>query len=48
MSCCCTLYNRRSLMGLDNLVDFIATCLTHPQVANQTFLVSDGHDLSTT
>lgn len=33
---------------LNNLVDFIVTCITHPQTANQTFLVSDGHDLSTT
>lgn len=41
-------HNRRSLVALDNLVDFIVTCLTHPQAANQTFLVSDGHDLSTT
>lgn len=41
-------HNRRSLVALDNLVDFIATCLTHPQAANQTFLVSDGRDLSTT
>jgi len=40
-------HNRRSLVALDNLVDFIVTCLTHPQAANQTFLVSDGHDLST-
>ena len=40
-------HNRRSLVALDNLVDFIVTCLTHPQAANQTFLVSDGNDLST-
>ncbi len=40
--------NRRSLVALDNLVDFIVTCLSHPNAANQTFLVSDGHDLSTT
>lgn len=39
--------NQRSLVALDNLVDFIALCLTHPQAANQTFFVSDGHDLST-
>lgn len=39
--------NRRSLVGLDNLVDFILTCATHPDAANQTFLVSDGEDLST-
>lgn len=40
--------NQRSLVALDNLVDFIITCIQHPQAANQTFLVSDGHDLSTT
>ena len=39
--------NQRSLVGLDNLVDLIAVCLVHPRAANQTFLVSDGHDLST-
>lgn len=41
-------HNQRSLVALDNLVDFIVTCATHPQAANETFLVSDGHDLSTT
>lgn len=41
-------HNARSLVGLSNLVDFIATCLTHPKAANQTFMVSDGQDLSTT
>jgi nucleoside-diphosphate-sugar epimerase len=39
--------NRRSLLALDNLIDLIATCLNHPGAANQTFLVSDGEDLST-
>lgn len=39
--------NRRSLVGVDNLVDFIVTCLTHPAAANETFLVADGEDLST-
>jgi len=42
------IYNQRSLVALDNLVDFIVTCATHPHAANQTFLVSDGQDLSTT
>lgn len=42
------IHNKRSLVALVNLVDFILTCLSHPQAANQTFLVSDGHDLSTT
>jgi len=41
-------HNQRSLVALDNLVDFIITCITHPLAANQTFLVSDGQDLSTT
>jgi UDP-glucose 4-epimerase len=41
-------HNQRSLVALDNLVDFIITCTTHPRAANQTFLVSDGQDLSTT
>ena len=41
-------HNQRSLVALDNLVDFIVTCITHPQAANQTFFVSDGQDLSTT
>lgn len=39
--------NRRSLVGLDNLVDLILTCTDHPKAANHTFLVSDGEDLST-
>lgn len=39
--------NRRSLVALENLVDLIAVCSRHPGAANQTFLVSDGEDLST-
>jgi nucleoside-diphosphate-sugar epimerase len=42
------IHNQRSLVSLDNLVDLIVTCLTHPEAANQTFLVSDGEDVSTT
>lgn len=38
--------NRRSFVALDNMVDLIAVCLQHPAAANQTFLVSDGEDLS--
>jgi nucleoside-diphosphate-sugar epimerase len=34
-------------VGIDNLIDFIITCLEHPAAANETFLVSDGEDLST-
>lgn len=39
--------NRRSLLALTNLVDFILTCIEHPAAANETFLLSDGEDLST-
>ena len=39
--------NKRSLVALDNLIDLILTCIKHPAAVNQTFLVSDGHDLST-
>ncbi len=40
--------NRRSLVALDNVVDLVVTCIAHPAAAGQTFLVSDGQDLSTT
>lgn len=43
--------NQRSLVALENLVDFIALCADHkrsPQAANQVFLISDGEDISTT
>ena len=40
--------NQRSLVAIDNLVDLIVLCLKHPAAANQTFLVSDGEDVSTT
>jgi nucleoside-diphosphate-sugar epimerase len=40
--------NKRSLVSLDNLVDLILTCIDHPNAANQTFLVSDDNDVSTT
>jgi UDP-glucose 4-epimerase len=39
--------NRRSLVGIENLVDFVASCMEHPAAAGQTWLVSDGEDLST-
>ena len=39
--------NQRSLVALDNLVDLIVTCIDHPAAANQTFLASDGEDVST-
>jgi len=39
--------NLRSLVYVGNLVDAIGVCLTHPVLANRTYLVSDGEDLST-
>jgi len=39
--------NARSLVFVGNLVDAIITCMTHPDAVNQTFLLSDGQDLST-
>ncbi len=40
--------NARSMVAMDNLVDLLATCVKHPAAAGQTFLVSDGEDVSTT
>lgn len=42
------IHNARSLVALDNLVDLLVICLTHPAAAGQVFLVSDGEDVSTT
>lgn len=39
--------NNRSLLYVGNLVDAIITCLEHPAAAGQTYLVSDGEDVST-
>jgi len=45
------IHNKRSLVALDNLVDFIALCADReksPKAANQVFLISDNEDVSTT
>ncbi|MDH0057963.1 UDP-glucose 4-epimerase family protein [Stutzerimonas stutzeri] len=42
------IHNKRSLVGIDNLVDLIIHCIDHPAAANQVFLAGDGEDLSTT
>jgi len=39
--------NKRSFVALENLVDFIQTCIEHPNAANQTFLVADQESIST-
>lgn len=44
-------YNKRSLVALDNLVSFTALCASFaesPKAAGHVFLVSDGDDVSTT
>ncbi|MGO1296211.1 MAG: UDP-glucose 4-epimerase family protein [Vibrio sp.] len=40
--------NQRSMVFIDNLVSLITAATEHPEAANQTFLVSDNHDVSTT
>ncbi len=39
--------NKRSLAAAGNLADLLLTCIDHTKAAGQTFMVSDGHDLST-
>lgn len=39
--------NKRSFIGIENLVDLIVSCVVHPAAAGETFLVADGEDLST-
>jgi nucleoside-diphosphate-sugar epimerase len=40
--------NKRSLIYIENLIDFILICIEHPNAANETFLISDDDDVSTT
>jgi nucleoside-diphosphate-sugar epimerase len=42
------LQNKRSLIGIDNLIDILVRCVEHPDIAGKTFLISDGEDLSAT
>jgi nucleoside-diphosphate-sugar epimerase len=39
--------NARSLVYVGNLADALIACATHPAAAGQTYLVSDGDDVST-
>ena len=39
--------NLRSLVSVDNLTDFIVTCIDHNNAKNQIFLISDDDDIST-
>jgi len=42
-----SIQNKRSFVSIDNLIDCITTTLQSSIAAGQTFLVSDGNDLST-
>lgn len=42
------IHNKRSLIYIENLVDFIILCMRHPRAGNETFMVSDGDDVSIT
>ena len=39
--------NRRSMIFVDNLADFLLLTCTHPNAANEIFLISDDDDVST-
>ncbi len=39
--------NCRSIVGVENLADFLARCVDHPETAGRTFLVKDSEDVST-
>jgi nucleoside-diphosphate-sugar epimerase len=38
--------NRRSMVSVGNLVNFLIVCASHPAAAGNTFLISDDHDVS--
>ncbi|GLP98285.1 UDP-glucose 4-epimerase [Methylophaga thalassica] len=40
--------NQRAFVAVENLVSFIAVVLPHPAAKNQTYLISDGDDVSLT
>ena len=42
-----SVHNLRSLLYVENLVDALLVCTTHPAAVGQTYLVSDGDDVST-
>ena len=39
--------NKRSFVGIDNLIDFIDVCISAKNASNEIFLVSDNQDVST-
>ncbi len=43
----CFIHNRRSIIYLENFLNFLVTLIHHPKAANNIFLCSDRNDLST-
>lgn len=43
-----SIQNQRSFVYVENLLNLITCCIANPRSYNQVFLVSDGHDMSTT
>jgi UDP-glucose 4-epimerase len=39
--------NWRSILAVDNLSNFIWTCIQHPKAKNETFLIADQNDVAT-
>ncbi|SFM42244.1 NAD-dependent epimerase/dehydratase family protein [Marinobacter zhejiangensis] len=39
--------NKRTIIGIDNLVSLIEACIDHPSAGNKVFLAGDGDDVST-
>lgn len=42
-----SVHNQRDFIYVENLVDALITCATHPDAAGQTYLVSDGESVAT-
>lgn len=41
------IHNKRSMIYIENLIDFIILCINHPKAADEIFLISDDEDVST-
>ena len=42
-----SLYSKKSMISIDNLLDFIVKCIVSPYASNQKFVISDGSNWST-
>lgn len=41
------IFNKRSFISIDNFISLLEVCISHPNAADRTLLISDGVDLST-